>query len=149
MEDYPARQPSAEDDDRLRIAIVGRPNVGKSQLFNTLAKKQQAIVADRAGTTRDVNRTVVRYKGGKWNSWTPPASAAAARSKVGIERFSVIRALAAIEQADVCLLLMDVNELNVQLDQKIAGMVKEAGKGAYPGSQQVGRRRRQRRFHAR
>src|SRR5882672_1012464 len=53
---------SRPDDDRLRLAILGRPNVGKSQLFNTLAKKQQAIVADRAGTTRDVNRAVVKYQ---------------------------------------------------------------------------------------
>lgn len=52
-----------EDDDRLHIALLGRPNVGKSHLFNSLSKKQQAIVADRAGTTRDINRSVVRYKG--------------------------------------------------------------------------------------
>lgn len=52
-----------DDDNRLHLAVLGRPNVGKSQLFNTMAKKQQAIVADRAGTTRDINRTVVRYQG--------------------------------------------------------------------------------------
>jgi GTP-binding protein len=117
------------DDDRLRIAIVGRPNVGKSQLFNTLAKKQQAIVADRAGTTRDVNRAVVRYQGREVELLDTAGIRRSGKIQVGIERFSVIRALAAIEQADVCLLLMDVNELNVQLDQKIAGMVKDAGKG--------------------
>jgi GTPase len=117
------------DDDRLRIAIVGRPNVGKSQLFNTLAKKQQAIVADRAGTTRDVNHAVVRYQGREVELLDTAGIRRSGKIQVGIERFSVIRALAAIEQADVCLLLMDVNELNVQLDQKIAGMVKDAGKG--------------------
>jgi GTPase len=117
------------DDDRLRIAIVGRPNVGKSYLFNTLSKKQQAIVADRAGTTRDVNHTVVRYQGREIELLDTAGIRRNGRIEVGIERFSVIRALAAIEQADVCFLLMDVNELNVQLDQKIAGMVKEAGKG--------------------
>src|SRR5665213_3359260 len=117
------------DDDRLRIAIVGRPNVGKSQLFNTLAKKQQAIVADRTGTTRDVNRTVVRYKGREVEILDTAGIRRSGKIAVGIERFSVIRALAAIEEADVCLVLMDVNELNVQLDQKIAGMVKDAGKG--------------------
>lgn len=117
------------DDDRLRIAIVGRPNVGKSQLFNTLSKKQQAIVADRAGTTRDVNRTVVRYKGREVELLDTAGIRRSGKIAVGIERFSVIRALAAIEEADVCLVLMDVNELNVQLDQKIAGMVKDAGKG--------------------
>jgi GTP-binding protein len=118
-----------EADDRFRIAIVGRPNVGKSQLFNTLAKKQQAIVADRAGTTRDVNHTVVKYMGREVELLDTAGIRRNGKIEVGIERFSVIRALAAIEQADVCLLLMDVNELNVQLDQKIAGMVKDAGKG--------------------
>lgn len=118
-----------EDDDRLRIAIVGRPNVGKSQLFNSLAKKQQAIVADKAGTTRDVNRSVIRYKNREVELLDTAGIRRSGKIKVGIERFSVIRAVSAIEQSDICLLLMDVNELNVQLDQKIAGMVKDAGKG--------------------
>ncbi|MGZ6005479.1 MAG: ribosome biogenesis GTPase Der, partial [Candidatus Saccharimonadales bacterium] len=118
-----------EDDNRLRIAILGRPNVGKSQLFNSLAKKQQAIVADRAGTTRDVNRTQVRYQGREIELLDTAGIRRSGKIEVGIERFSVIRALSAIEEADVCLLLMDVNELNVQLDQKIAGMIKDAGKG--------------------
>jgi GTP-binding protein len=118
-----------EDSDRLRIALLGRPNVGKSHLFNTLAKKQQAIVADRAGTTRDVNRAVVKYKGREVEIMDTAGIRRNGKIEVGIEKFSVIRSLAAIEQADVCFLLMDTNELNVQLDQKIAGMIKEAGKG--------------------
>lgn len=118
-----------EDDDRLRIAILGRPNVGKSQLFNTLAKKQQAIVADRAGTTRDVNHAVVKYQGREIELLDTAGIRRSGKIKVGVERFSVIRAISAIEQSDICLLLMDVNELNVQLDQKIAGMIKDAGKG--------------------
>jgi len=118
-----------EDDDRLRIALLGRPNVGKSALFNTLAKKQQAIVAPRAGTTRDINRTIVRYEGREIEIMDTAGIRRPGKIGVGIEHFSVIRSLSAIEQADVCLLLMDVNELNVGLDQKIAGMIKEAGKG--------------------
>ncbi|HVX24507.1 MAG TPA: ribosome biogenesis GTPase Der [Candidatus Saccharimonadales bacterium] len=118
-----------EADDRLHIAILGRPNVGKSQLFNTLAKKQQAIVADRAGTTRDVNRAIIKYEGREVELMDTAGIRRSGKIEVGIERFSVIRALAAIEQADVCLLLMDVNELNSHLDQKIAGMIKDAGKG--------------------
>jgi GTP-binding protein len=118
-----------EDSNRLRIALLGRPNVGKSYLFNTLAKKQQAIVADRAGTTRDVNRAVVKYKGREVEIMDTAGIRRSGKIEVGIEKFSVIRSLAAIEQADVCFLLMDANELHVQLDQKIAGMVKEAGKG--------------------
>ena len=118
-----------EDSDRLRIALLGRPNVGKSYLFNTLAKKQQAIVADRAGTTRDVNHSVIRYQGREIELMDTAGIRRSGKIGVGIEHFSVIRSLAAIEQADVVFLLMDVNELNVGLDQKIAGMVKEAGKG--------------------
>lgn len=118
-----------EDDNRLRIAILGRPNVGKSQLFNTLAKKQQAIVADKAGTTRDVNRTIVKYMGREIELLDTAGIRRNGKIEVGIEKFSVIRSLAAIEQADVCFLLIDVNEVGVQLDQKIAGLIKEAGKG--------------------
>lgn len=118
-----------EAPDRIRVALLGRPNVGKSQLFNTLAKKQQALVADRAGTTRDINRAVVRYQGKEIELLDTAGIRRNGKIEVGVERFSVIRSLSAIEQADVCLLLMDANELQVQLDQKIAGMIKEAGKG--------------------
>jgi GTP-binding protein len=118
-----------EDDDRLRIALLGRPNVGKSALFNALAQKQQAIVAPRAGTTRDINRAIVRYEGREIEIMDTAGIRRPGKIGQGIEHFSVIRSLSAIEQADVCLLLMDVNELNVGLDQKIAGMIKEAGKG--------------------
>jgi GTP-binding protein len=118
-----------DDDNRLHVAIVGRPNVGKSYLFNSLSKKQQAIVADKAGTTRDINRSIIRYKGREIELMDTAGIRRPGKIGQGIEHFSVIRSLAAIEQADVCLLLMDANELNVQLDQKIAGMVKESGKG--------------------
>ena len=115
--------------DRIHLAILGRPNVGKSALFNSLAKKQQAIVADRAGTTRDVNRAIIRYEKREIELMDTAGIRRAGKIERGVEHFSVLRALAAIEEADVTLLLMDANELNVQLDQKIAGLVKEAGKG--------------------
>ncbi len=117
------------DDNRLRIALLGRPNVGKSYLFNTLAKKQQAIVADVAGTTRDINRAVVKYKSQEVEIMDTAGIRRPGKIGKGVEHFSVIRSLAAIEQSDVCLVLMDANELGTALDQKIAGMVKEAGKG--------------------
>lgn len=120
---------SADDSNRLHIAILGRPNVGKSYLFNTLAKKQQAIVADVAGTTRDINRALVRYQGREIELMDTAGIRRPGKIGIGIEHFSVIRTLSAIEQSDICFLLMDVNELNTSLDQKIAGMVKEAGKG--------------------
>ena len=118
-----------EADDRIRIAILGRPNVGKSALFNSLAKKQQAVVADRAGTTRDVNRIPIKYQGREIELLDTAGIRRSGKIEKGIEKFSVIRSLAAIEQADVCLLLLDANELHVQLDQRIAGLIKEAGKG--------------------
>lgn len=118
-----------EDDNRLHIALLGRPNVGKSALFNALAQKQQAIVAPRAGTTRDINRAVVRYEDREIELMDTAGIRRPGKIGVGIEHFSVVRSLSAIEQADICLLLIDVNELTVALDQKIAGMIKEAGKG--------------------
>jgi GTP-binding protein len=120
---------AVEDDNRLHVALLGRPNVGKSALFNSLAKKQQAIVADRAGTTRDINRAVVRYEGKEIELMDTAGIRRSGKIGQGIEHFSVLRSLSAIEQSDICLLLMDANELNVGLDQKIAGMVKDAGKG--------------------
>ncbi|HYG84107.1 MAG TPA: ribosome biogenesis GTPase Der [Verrucomicrobiae bacterium] len=122
-------RPDTAADDILRIALIGRPNVGKSHLFNTLAGKQQAIVANIAGTTRDVNRVSVRYEGRDLEILDTAGVRRNGKVEVGIEKFSVLRTLQAIEEADVCLLLMDVNELSTQLDQKLAGMIKEAGKG--------------------
>jgi GTP-binding protein len=119
----------AENDNRIRVALLGRPNVGKSALFNALAKKQQAIVADRAGTTRDINRASVRYGGQDLEIMDTAGIRRSGKIGTGVEHFSVVRTLSAIEQADVCLLLIDVNELNTGLDQKIAGLIKEAGKG--------------------
>ncbi len=113
----------------LKIALIGRPNVGKSYLFNTLAGKQQAIVANVAGTTRDVNRVNIKYKGQEVELLDTAGIRRSGKQEQGIEKFSVLRTLSAIEEADVCLLLMDVNELNTQLDQKLAGLIKEAGKG--------------------
>lgn len=118
-----------EDDNRLHVALLGRPNVGKSALFNALAKKQQAIVADRAGTTRDINRAVIRYEKREIELMDTAGIRRSGKIERGIEHFSVLRSLAAIEQADICLLLMDASELNSKLDQKIAGMIKDSGKG--------------------
>ena len=118
-----------EQSDRLHIALLGRPNVGKSLLFNSMAKKQQALVSERAGTTRDVNRIVIKFEGRELELMDTAGIRRSGKIERGVERFSVIRSLSAFEQADICLLVMDVNELGVQLDQKIAGLVKEAGKG--------------------
>ena len=124
----PARH-EEEPDDTLRIALIGRPNVGKSHLFNSLIGKQQAIVANVAGTTRDVNRTTIRYNSRSIEILDTAGVRRQGKQEVGIEKFSVLRTLQAIEEADICFLLMDVNELNVALDQRLAGIIAEAGKG--------------------
>ncbi len=118
-----------EPDNLLRVALLGRPNVGKSYLFNSLSKKQQAIVADVAGTTRDINRSNIRYENRDIEILDTAGIRKSSKIEKGIEYFSFLRTLSAIDQADICLLLMTADELNVALDQKIAGMIKEAGKG--------------------
>jgi GTP-binding protein len=116
-------------DDILRVSLIGRPNVGKSYLFNTLAGKQQAIVANIAGTTRDVNRILLRYGERDIEFLDTAGMRKPGKQEVGIEKFSVLRTLQAIEESDVCFLLLDANELNTQLDQRLAGIIDESGKG--------------------
>lgn len=118
-----------EADGVITVSLIGRPNVGKSNLFNTLAGKQQALVANIAGTTRDVNRVQVKYKGNTIELLDTAGVRKQGKQEVGIEKFSVLRTLQAIEESDICFLLMDVNELNTQLDQRLAGIIDEAGKG--------------------
>lgn len=129
IENIPQVRVEKEDDDVIRVALVGRPNAGKSYLFNSLAGKQQALVANIAGTTRDVNRTPVKYNGKTIELIDTAGMRKPGKQEVGIEKFSVLRTLAAIDEADICLLLMDANELNTQLDQRIAGLINDAGKG--------------------
>jgi GTP-binding protein len=119
----------SEDKNKVRVGILGRPNVGKSTLFNSLAKKQQALVAPSSGTTRDVNRLTINYHGREIELADTAGIRRSGRIERGVEQFSVLRSLATIEQSDIVLLVMDAGELNVQLDQKIAGQIKEAGKG--------------------
>ena len=113
----------------LKIALIGRPNVGKSSLFNTLSKKQQAIVSSRQGTTRDVNRVNIKYKGQEIEILDTAGLRKPGKREVGIEKFSAIRTLAAIEEADICCLLVDSTEPHSKLDQSLAGQIVEAGKG--------------------
>lgn len=116
-------------DDRIKVALIGRPNAGKSYLFNTLAGKQQAMVANVAGTTRDINRIDVKYHGKTIELLDTAGVRRKGKIEQGIERFSVLRTISAIEEADICLLLMDVNELSTSLDTKLAGEIIKAGKG--------------------
>ena len=113
----------------IKLALIGRPNVGKSSLFNKLAKKQQAVVSSRQGTTRDVNRVEIKYKGQTIEILDTAGLRKPGKREVGIEKFSAIRTLAAIEEADICALLVDSKEPHSKLDQSLAGQIVEAGKG--------------------
>ena len=112
----------------LKVALIGRPNVGKSSLFNTLTKKQQALVSSKQGTTRDINRVELRYKGRSLEILDTAGLRKPGRREVGIEKFSAIRTLAAIEEADICALLIDSTEPHSKLDQSLAGQIVDAGK---------------------
>ena len=103
-----------DDESTLKLAFIGRPNVGKSSLFNSLAKKQQAIVANLSGTTRDINRAEIRYKG---------------KSIELLDTAGLRRQVAAIEESDICCLLVDSTEPHAKLDQTLAGQIVKAGKG--------------------
>lgn len=113
----------------LKLALIGRPNVGKSSLFNSLGKKQQALVSSRQGTTRDVNRVEVKFHGRTLEILDTAGLRKPGKREVGIEKFSALRTLAAIEEADICALLVDATEPHSKLDQALAGQIIEAGKG--------------------
>ncbi len=118
-----------EKSETLKLALIGRPNVGKSSLFNSLAKKQQALVSSKQGTTRDVNRVEIKFKGRDLEILDTAGLRKPGRREVGIEKFSAIRTLAAIEESDICALLVDATEPHSKLDQSLAGQIVEAGKG--------------------
>lgn len=117
------------DEENIKLAIIGKPNVGKSSLVNALTKENRVIVSPIAGTTRDSIDTPFSFEG---NDFTLIDTAGLRRrSKVydSIEKFSVIRAIAAIERCDICILMIDAMEGITEQDKKIAGIAYEAGKG--------------------
>lgn len=117
------------DEENIKLAIIGKPNVGKSSLVNALTKEKRVIVSPIAGTTRDSIDTPFSFEG---NDFTLIDTAGLRRrSKVydSIEKFSVIRAIAAIERCDICILMIDAMEGITEQDKKIAGIAHEAGKG--------------------
>lgn len=113
----------------IKISLIGRPNVGKSSLFNTLAQKQQAIVAKVAGTTRDLNRITVTYKKQNIELIDTAGVRKPGKQDIGVEKFSTLRTAQAIHEADVCLLILDATEFATQVDQALAGEIDEAGRG--------------------
>ena len=118
-----------EEKNSIKFALIGRPNVGKSSLFNSIAKKQQAIVSSKQGTTRDINRTEIKYKGQSIEILDTAGLRKPGKREVGIEKFSAIRTLSAIEESDISALLIDATAPHNKLEQDLAGQIIEAGKG--------------------
>lgn len=119
-----------EEREHPKLAVVGRPNVGKSTIVNTLLGKKRMIVSPAPGTTRDAIDSVCTSYGKKYVLIDTAGLRKKSRIQYPLERFSVVRAVRSIERCDVSLIVMDATEGIVEQDQKIAGIVKEYGKGA-------------------
>jgi GTP-binding protein len=126
----PAEDYDADDDGTIKIAIVGRPNVGKSSLLNKLLGQERAIVSPVAGTTRDAIDTLLTWNGVPITLIDTAGIRRRGRIETGIEKYSVLRAHKTIERADVVLLLIDAVDGVTQQDAHIAGMIQEAYKSA-------------------
>ena len=118
-----------EEDDSIKVAMIGKPNVGKSSLVNALLKENRVIVSPIAGTTRDSIDTPFEWGGDKYTLIDTAGIRRKSKVNEDIERYSVIRATAAIERCDVCMLVIDAVEGITEQDKKIAGIAHEAGKG--------------------
>ncbi len=119
----------AEEDDRISVAVIGRPNVGKSSLVNYVLGEQRMIVANEAGTTRDAIDTQVDNQYGSFIFTDTAGLRKKGRVESGVERYSVLRSLAAVERSRVCVIMIDATEGFTEQDSKIAGYAHEQGKG--------------------
>lgn len=118
-----------EEDDRPRVAIVGKPNVGKSSIINKIAGENRVIVSEIAGTTRDAIDTEIKYNGSEYIFIDTAGLRRKNKIKEELERFMIIRAVSAIERADVVVLVIDATEGVTEQDAKIAGIAHDRGKG--------------------
>ncbi len=128
-ESFPEQNDDDDDTDNIKIAVIGRPNVGKSSLVNAITGEERVIVSDIAGTTRDSIDLPFEYEG---QQYTLIDTAGIRRKKnisESIEKYSVIRSISAIERSDVCVLMIDAVEGVTEQDKKIGGMAHESGKG--------------------
>ena len=127
-EEFPESSGEDEEDD-LKIAVIGKPNVGKSSLINRILGENRVIVSPIAGTTRDSVDTPFEKDGRRYTLIDTAGIRRKSKVSENIERYSVIRAVAAIERCDVCVLMIDATEGITEQDKKIAGVAHEAGKG--------------------
>ena len=129
VEHFPAGSGEETEDDRPRIAIVGKPNVGKSSIVNRLLGENRVIVSDIAGTTRDAIDTAIVHNGKEYVFIDTAGLRRKSRIKEELERYSIIRTVTAVERADVVLMVIDATEGVTEQDAKIAGIAHERGKG--------------------
>ena len=125
----PPKEQGEDEDDSIKVAVIGKPNVGKSSLINKILGENRAIVSDIAGTTRDAIDTEFENEKGKYVLIDTAGIRRKSKVKESIEKFSIMRTLLAIERADVCLMMIDALEGITDQDAKIAGEAHEAGKG--------------------
>jgi len=130
LQHFPPVGEEDEDDDRIKVAVIGKPNVGKSSLINLILGEKRVIVADMPGTTRDAVDTPVENKFGEYLFIDTAGIRRKSKVDDRVEKFSVMRAKLAIERADVCLIMIDAREGVTEQDTKIAGMAHEAGKAS-------------------
>ncbi len=126
---FPHKEDTEEEDERPKVAIIGKPNVGKSSIINKLCGKDRVIVSNIAGTTRDAIDTPVRFHGQEYVFIDTAGIRRKSKIKENIERYSIIRTVAAVERCDVVVMVIDATEGITDQDTKIAGIAHENGKG--------------------
>ena len=125
---FPEEEEDDTPDDVVKVAVIGKPNVGKSSLINRILGEERVIVSNMAGTTRDAVDSYFENKQGKYLFIDTAGMRKKSKVDDRIEKFSVLRATMAIERSDVCLILIDANEGVTEQDTKVAGLAHEAGK---------------------
>lgn len=128
FEHFPPEEEEEEDTELIKVAVIGKPNVGKSSLINRILGEERVIVSDMAGTTRDAVDSYFENETGKFLFIDTAGMRKKAKVTDQIEKFSVLRAAMAIERSNVCLIMIDANEGVTEQDTKVAGMAHEAGK---------------------
>ncbi len=128
LKHFPEPDGSDDEDDSIKVAVIGKPNVGKSSLVNRVLGEKRVIVSDVAGTTRDAVDTAFENKFGKYVFIDTAGIRRKSKVDERVEKFSVMRAQLAIERADVCLIMIDARDGVTEQDTKIAGLAHEAGK---------------------
>lgn len=126
---FPETNAEEEEDDRIRVAIVGKPNVGKSSIINKLLGEDRLIVSDIAGTTRDAVDTEVKYNGKEYIFIDTAGLRRKNKIKEDLEHYMIIRTVSAVERADIVVMVIDATEGVTEQDAKIAGIAHDRGKG--------------------